>query len=143
MNKKAARIYFLCNQNRCRSQMAEAFAKHYGGDHVVAESAGLEPADTLHPFTIEVMREAGIDLSQHVCKRIDMKTFISSNAIVKLCEQVAERCPIVPFNIMNVEWSIADPLATDGDTLQAVREARENIRDKVIELLKGMNIPIA
>lgn len=56
MKIKATHIYFLCGQNRCRSQMAEAFAKHYGGEHVVVESAGLEPVETLHPFTIEVMQ---------------------------------------------------------------------------------------
>ncbi|WP_177238121.1 hypothetical protein [Paenibacillus sp. 1_12] len=40
-----------------------------------------------------------------------MKYFMSANAIVKLCEQIVERCPIVPFGIMNVEWNITDPLA--------------------------------
>ncbi|RKN85976.1 arsenate reductase ArsC [Paenibacillus ginsengarvi] len=143
MNKKVTQIYFLCGQNRCRSQMAEAFAKHYGGERVVVESAGLEPSNMLHPFTIEVMREVGIDLSQNVCKKIDMKFFISANAIVKLCEQVVERCPIVPFNIMNVEWNITDPLAIDGGTIQDVRRARDEIQEKVIDLLKGMNIPFA
>ncbi|MDF2910996.1 MAG: hypothetical protein K0Q56_1877 [Sporolactobacillus laevolacticus] len=143
MKNKAAHIYFLCGQNRCRSQMAEAFAKHYGGEHVVVESAGLEPSDTLHPFTIEVMKEVGIDLSQNVCKKIDMKFFISANAIIKLCEQVVERCPIVPFHIRNEEWNITDPLAIHGGTIQDVRRARDEIREKVIDLLRGMNIPVA
>ncbi|MFC3772867.1 arsenate reductase ArsC [Paenibacillus sp. GCM10012303] len=142
MNSKATRIYFLCGQNRCRSQIAEAFAKYYGGEHVVVESAGLEPPNTLHPFTIEVMQEVGIDLSQNVSKKIDMKFFISANAIVKLCEQVVERCPIVPFHIRNEEWNITDPLAIEGCTLQDVRAARDEIREKVIGLLKGMNIPV-
>jgi arsenate reductase len=143
MNKKASRIYFLCGQNRCRSQMAEAFAKHYGGEYVVVGSAGLEPSDMLHPHTIEVMQEVGIDLSNNVCKQIDMKFFISAGAIVKLCEQVVERCPIVPFHIKNEEWNIADPLAIEGGTIQDVRAARDEIREKVIDLLKGMNIPVA
>ncbi|MEF3312083.1 arsenate reductase ArsC [Paenibacillus sp. GYB004] len=142
MNSKAARFYFLCGQNRCRSQIAEAFAKYYGGEHIVVESAGLEPSNTLHPFTIEVMQEVGIDLSQNVSKKIDMNFFISANAIVKLCEQVVERCPIVPFHIRNEEWNITDPLAIEGCTLQDVRAARDEIREKVIGLLKGMKIPV-
>ncbi len=52
----------------------------------MVESAGLEPSKEVHPYTVEAMREVGIDLSQHVCKKIDMKVFLASNAIVKLCE---------------------------------------------------------
>lgn len=142
MKGKIHRIYFLCAQNRCRSQMAEAFAQCYGGEHVIAQSAGLDPSDELHPLTIGAMREAGIDISQYTCKPINMKFFLDSHIIVKLCEHIVERCPIVPFHIMNVNWNISDPLA-NGGSLEKVRKARDEIRDKVIDLLRGMNIPIA
>lgn len=141
MNKKRARIYFLCFHNRCRSQMAEAFAKYYAGEHVIAESAGLE-ASEIHPLTIEAMKEIGIDISQYVSKKLNMKSFMEANAIVKLCEQVAEKCPIVPFPIMNVEWNIRDPLSIEGSGLEDVRKARDEIREKVMGLLRGMNIPV-
>ncbi|MCY9656479.1 hypothetical protein P5G65_15465 [Paenibacillus chondroitinus] len=72
-------------------------------------------------------------------KSFDMKYFISSNVIVKLCQQIAERCPIVPFGITSVDWDIEDPLAND---IQAVRYARNEIQKKVIELLKCLNVPI-
>jgi arsenate reductase len=141
MNKKK-HVYFICYQNRCRSQMAEAFAKYYAGEHVVAESAGLE-ASEIHPLTIEVMKEVGIDISQNASKKLNMKTFMAANAIVKLCEQVAEKCPVVPFNIINMEWNIKDPLAIEGHTIEDVRVARDEIREKVLDLLKGMDIPVA
>ncbi|MGO4275274.1 hypothetical protein AB4Z22_36500 [Paenibacillus sp. TAF58] len=67
---------------------------------VVAESAGLE-ANELHPLTKAVMKEVGIDISNHVSKKIDLKTFLASNVIVKLCENLIERCPVVPFGITN------------------------------------------
>ncbi|MCH1638909.1 arsenate reductase ArsC [Paenibacillus timonensis] len=137
--KKPVRLYFLCFQNRCRSQIAEAFAKHYGGDQVISQSAGLE-ASEIHPYTVEVMKEVGIDISTNVSKQIDMKTFMSSNAIVKLCEQLNEKCPIVPFGIMNVQWDIPDPL--HGGGLEDVRRARDEIKQKVIELLRGLNISV-
>ncbi|MCU6797495.1 arsenate reductase ArsC [Paenibacillus sp. WQ 127069] len=142
MNRKVTRIYFLCYQNRCRSQMAEAFATYYGGEHLFAESAGLESSD-IHPLTIEAMKEVGIDISNNVSKKLNMKSFMAANAIVKLCEQVTEQCPIVPFQIMNVDWNIQDPLAIEGCGIDEVRKARDEIRQKVIDLLKGMNIPIA
>ncbi|AIQ35995.1 hypothetical protein CA600_22875 [Paenibacillus sp. VTT E-133280] len=133
-------LYFLCIQNRCRSQIAEAFARHYGGDHVVAESAGLESGD-IHPYTIEVMKEIGIDISNKSSKTIDMKTFMQSKVIIKLCEQVNEKCPIVPFAIKNVQWNVIDPLTHDG-LLGDVRAARDEIQQKVIALLKEMKIPV-
>jgi len=57
-----------------------------------------------------------------------------------LCGQ---NCPIVPFKIMNVEWNIPDPLAVDGGSLEDVKRARDELREKVIGLLKGMDIPVA
>ncbi|OAS21388.1 arsenate reductase ArsC [Paenibacillus oryzisoli] len=138
--KKPVRIYFLCIQNRCRSQIAEAFAKHYGNDNVIAESAGLE-ASEIHPLTITVMKEVGIDISDHASKKIDMKTFLASNVIVKLCENLVERCPVVPFGITNVQWNILDPLEHSEGNLEALRKTRDEIEKKVIDLLKGMNVP--
>jgi arsenate reductase len=140
MKTRPIRLYFLCIQNRCRSQIAEAYARHYGGDHVIAESAGLEVGD-IHPHTVEVMKEVGIDISGKASKSINMKVFMNSNVIVKLCEQLNEKCPIVPFGIQNVQWNIIDPL-THGGRLEDVRAARDEIRLKIIELLRGTYIPV-
>lgn len=134
---KPMRIYFLCIQNRCRSQIAEAYAKHYGGSNIMVQSAGLE-SNELHPLTIEVMREEGIDLSAQYSKTIDMKTFMGANVVVKLCEQLKERCPVVPFGIQNHQWDIPDPLPT-GDIAE-VRKARDAIKQKVLELLSNLNV---
>ncbi|WP_281890251.1 arsenate reductase ArsC [Paenibacillus sp. YYML68] len=137
MSKKI-RMYFLCIHNRCRSQIAEAYAQHYGGEHIIAESAGLEPGD-IHPFTIEVMKEVGIDISQREAKGLNMKTFTHSNLIVKLCEQVKEKCPIVPFGIQSVQWDIPDPVPSD---IEAFRNTRDEIENKVVKLLQELNIPV-
>lgn len=140
MSAKPIRLYFLCIQNRCRSQIAEAFAKYYGGDYVLVESAGLEESE-IHPYTVEVMKEVGIDISGNRSKAIDMKFFISSHAVVKLCEQLNEKCPVVPFGIKNIQWNIPDPLTPEAQ-LEDVRRAREEIREKVLELLRGYHIPV-
>jgi len=135
--KKPVRIYFLCVQNRCRSQIAEAFAAKYGGRNVVVHSAGLEAAD-IHPLTVEAMKEVGIDLSGRASKRLDMRTFLSSDVVVKLCERLKERCPVVPFGIQNVEWNLPDPLETGR--LEDVRRVRDAIEGRVVELLKQLNV---
>ncbi|WP_186446281.1 arsenate reductase ArsC [Paenibacillus cremeus] len=138
---KPLRMYFLCVHNRCRSQMAEAFAKHFAGDQIIAGSAGVEERE-IHPMTIKVMKEAGIDISDYRSKRIDMKAFISSHMIVKLCEQVNEKCPSVPFGIQSVQWDIPDPTPVNSGhgNIEDFRTARDLIKEKVIQLLKEQNV---
>jgi arsenate reductase len=138
--EKPVRMYFLCVHNRCRSQIAEAFAKHYAGEKVIADSAGMEES-TIHPLTIQVMKEVGIDISDQQSKRIDMKAFISSQIVIKLCEQVNEKCPIVPFGIMNVQWDIPDPTPNQGEgSIEDFRVVRDLIQEKVLHLLKEQKV---
>jgi len=51
------KVLFLCIGNSCRSQMAEGFARTYGSDVIEALSAGLAPAISVSPATIETMKE--------------------------------------------------------------------------------------
>ncbi|MFC5648854.1 arsenate reductase ArsC [Paenibacillus solisilvae] len=139
MENKTFNIYFLCGQNRCRSQIAEALAKHYATENVRIDSAGLEPS-SLHPFTIQAMQEIGIDITDRFSKKIDMKIFMSSSVIIKLCDDIEERCPIVPFGIRNEQWSIHDPLAKEDATMDDVRSARDEIKQKVISLLQKFGV---
>lgn len=136
------KIYFLCIFNRARSQMAEAFAKQYGGDRVVVESAGVDGARDVHPMTIEVMQEVGIDISQHESKTINMKKFVGSDIVVKLCEEANERCPIVPFGIRHEQWSIEDPIPKDGSDsdLETFRRVRDDIELRVKTLLQSVEV---
>lgn len=132
--KPSLRIYFLCGENRCRSQIAEAYAKQMAREDVIIDSAGLHPSE-LHPHTLSVMNEVGIDLTGQYAKKIDMKTFIASTIVVKLCEEIKERCPVVPFGTRNVQWNIQDPLTETPPQIEKVRSAREEIRLKVRDLL--------
>lgn len=122
--------------------MAEAFAEKYGGDRVAVSSAGVGGAKEIHPMTVEVMKEVGIDISHNKSKTLNMKTFVSSNVIVKLCEEARERCPIVPFGIQNEQWDIVDPIPqVDSDLdIESFRRARDEIEGLVIGLLHRLGI---
>ena len=61
-------IMFLCTGNSCRSQMAEGWARHLGGDAITVQSAGIE-AHGKNPRAISVMQEAGVDISQQESTR--------------------------------------------------------------------------
>src|SRR5262245_62357235 len=58
-------ILFVCVENSCRSQMAEAFARRHGAGRVEAYSAGSRPSGKVNPRAVEFMREAGYDLEVH------------------------------------------------------------------------------
>jgi predicted protein tyrosine phosphatase len=64
------RVLFLCTGNSCRSQMAEAWARHLKGEVIDASSAGTRPKG-LDPLAVQVMAEVGIDLSTHQVKSLD------------------------------------------------------------------------
>jgi len=134
MKKKT--VLYVCIHNSARSQMAEAWLKHFCGDEVHAESAGLEPG-TLNPLAVEVMREVGIDISRNKTQSV-FDLFTSGrlfNYVITVCDgAAAERCPIFVGVTTRVHWSFPDPSAVTGtheQKLQQVREIRDMIRDQV------------
>ena len=64
------KVMFVCTGNSARSQMAEGFARHFGGGRIEAYSAGMEPG-RLNPFAVAVMREKRIDISHQRSKAFE------------------------------------------------------------------------
>jgi protein-tyrosine-phosphatase len=64
------KVLFVCVENAGRSQMAEAFAKHYGEGRVVAASAGTMPSSEVNPAVAQAMQEIGRDISKNKPKLI-------------------------------------------------------------------------
>lgn len=117
-------VLFVCIENVCRSQMAEAFFNKYAKD-AIASSAGSRPAKEINPQTVEVMKEAGIDLSGKVpASYAKLRANKFDYVITMGCK---EECPITPKE-KTVKWDIEDP---KGGTIGKFREIREIIREKV------------
>ena len=135
MDRKSA--LFVCIHNSARSQMAEAFLKHYGSDLFDrVESAGIE-AGTLNPLVVEVMAEKGIDLSGNQTKKA--MTFVASNThfdyVITVCDEAnAERCPIFPGIHTRLKWFFEDPSAIPGPDVQKLVRIRR-IRDEIEEMV--------
>ncbi len=122
------RILFVCVGNAFRSQMAEAFAKAYGGDAVEAESAGLAPVLAVPEITKAMMREKGIDMGGHFPKALVHMDLKSYDMIVNMSGM-----PIHAPQGVNVEvWHIDDPVGA-GD--RKMREVRDEIEQRVTGLL--------
>ena len=111
------RVLFVCVHNVARSQMAEAFLKSLAGDRFEAVSAGLEPGE-INPLVVEVMREAGIDISQNRSKSVfDLyKRGELFSYVISVCDEAsAEMCPVFPgLLVKQVHWSFDDPSGFTG-----------------------------
>lgn len=128
------RVLFVCVENACRSQMAEGFLNALAGVTAVAKSAGSEPAETVNPLAVEVMKEAGIDISRHKPKMITAQMIRESDKVVLMGCGI-DACPIVPKDV--VDWHIEDPV---GKGIEKFREVRDLIKGKVEELLKELGV---
>lgn len=128
------RILFLCSGNSARSQMAEALLKKLGGDQYEVFSAGLEPKP-IHPLTIKVLEEIGIDWSHSRAK--PLSEFIGKSQfdyLITVCSRADERCPFFPGMGERLHWPFDDPAAvegTDAEKLAAFRMVRDQIEEKV------------
>ena len=119
------RILFVCVDNSCRSQIAEGFAKKYGGDKVEVYSAGSKPSGIVNPDAIEVMKEAGIDISGQVSKGFERLPYNKFDLIVTMgCQDV---CPFFPAK-EKIDWQIEDP---KGKGMEVFRKVRDEIGEKV------------
>jgi len=70
MDRRPRRILFVCIENSCRSQIAEAFARIHGAGVVEAYSAGSHPSGEVNPKAIECMGEVAYDLTGHQSKSL-------------------------------------------------------------------------
>lgn len=130
MNKKT--VYFLCTGNSCRSQMADGFLKHLGGERFEVLSAGLE-AHGLNPRAVQVMGEAGVDISGHRSEVIDPVILNRADYIITLCGHADEHCPAVSNpNATRWHWGFDDPAKATGTEEEIIKEFRR-VRDQIKE----------
>ena len=133
-------ILFLCTGNSCRSQMAEGWTRRLGGDWVKAQSAGIE-AHGKNPRAIEVMGEAGVDISGQESTRVTEAMLAAADHVVTVCGHADEQCPVLPPGVRKEHWPLADPARATGDEeeiMQVFRKSRDEIRLRVSELLKRL-----
>ncbi len=126
-------VLFLCTGNSCRSQMAEGFLRHIAGERLEAHSAGTNPT-TVNPLAIAVMREKGIDISQHRSKNAAEYLGQHFHYVITVCDHANEHCPIFPGSSIRLHWSFPDPASATGteeERLPVFRSVRDDIEAKI------------
>jgi arsenate reductase (thioredoxin) len=137
---KPIQLMFVCTGNSARSQMAEGFARHFGGAKIEAHSAGVEPS-RLNPVAVTAMREKGIDISGHRSKTFNWDLAKQMDVVVTVCGHANESCPVLPPEVKRLHWPLEDPAAargTDVEVLAKFRSVRDQVESRVLDLLRTL-----
>lgn len=126
-------VLFVCVENSCRSQMAEAFANMYGQEVIKAYSCGSRPSGKINPRAVTAMREAGYDLSVHASKGPDAVPDITYDLLVTL--GCGDACPVIAAQARE-DWPVPDPREMDQAAFASVRDT---IADRVRQLIAGLS----
>jgi arsenate reductase len=128
MTKK--RVLFLCTGNSARSQMAEGFLRHLAGNRYDVVSAGTSPKG-LHPRTIEVMKESGVDISSHTSKDVSQFEGDNFDFVITVCDRARQQCPVFP-GAAPIHWGFDDPAESEEPRqLETFRRVRDEIRQRI------------
>ncbi len=127
------KILFLCTGNSCRSQMAEGWARALKSDLIDAYSAGIEKHG-LNPDAVEVMREAGVDITAQQSKTVTDLGPIPFDIVITVCGHADEHCPALPGAPKIIHVGFDDPpklartAATRDEALTHYRRVRDEIK---------------
>ena len=131
------RVLFLCTGNSCRSQMAEGWARALGGDGLEFQSAGIE-AHGKNPRALQVMQEAGLDISGQESTRLTDDMLNWAELVVTVCGHADEHCPVLPPGTRKEHWPLNDPAKATGNDAEIItvfRASRDEIRQRVENLI--------
>ncbi|MFA5309240.1 MAG: arsenate reductase ArsC [Dehalococcoidales bacterium] len=125
-------VLFICVHNSGRSQMAEAFFNRLAGGRAKAISAGSKPDTQVNPTVVEVMKEAGFDISGNLPKKLTMEMMKGiDRAFTMGCE---DACPWT--TAPTEDWELEDP---KGKPIEGVRKIRDEIKERVSKLVEDMS----
>jgi arsenate reductase (thioredoxin) len=124
------KILILCTGNSCRSQMAQGFLESFDKNLEVT-SAGTRPASQVNPNAVQVMAEAGIDISSHYPKHVEQFIDQEWDYVITVCDSANETCPVFIGNVKNrIHIGFDDPSGIIGTKEFILCEFRR-IRDEI------------
>jgi arsenate reductase len=128
------RVLFVCIENSCRSQMAEAFAHLYAQDSIQAFSAGSRPSGQINPKAITLMAELGYDLTSHSSKSLQQIPQDKYDYVITM--GCGDECPFIPAE-QHEDWDLPDPKLLP---LEEFRQVRDRIGERVKELATRIEV---
>jgi protein-tyrosine-phosphatase len=129
---KLPAVLFLCVHNAGRSQMALGWFTHLAGSRAIAWSGGSEPASGINPGVVTAMAEVGIDISSEFTKPWTDEFVLAADVVITM--GCGDACPLLPGRHYE-DWELDDPA---GKTLEEIRSIRDEIRDRVTNLIEKL-----
>ena len=132
-------IIFICTGNACRSQIAHGLLQNIANDRFNVFSAGSHPSQ-VHPMSIKVMEEIGIDISHHSSDHVDDYLDKGIDIVITVCDNANKLCPIFPGDVERFHWSIDDPFRGwdyNENQMESFRETRKEITEKIIDFIQN------
>jgi arsenate reductase (thioredoxin) len=129
-----SKVLFLCIGNACRSQMAEAIARHNASDVIEPSSAGLVPFGEIPSTTLAVLRERGISIDGQTSKPLRPEDISEVDIVINMTGRSG--ATIFSESVTQIEdWDVGDPY---GFNLAVYREIRDQIEMRVEELARRL-----
>jgi arsenate reductase len=122
-------VLFLCIHNSGRSQMAAGFMRHLGAGRVSVYSAGSEPANSINPSAVAVMKEVGIDIASAQPQLWTMEMLEAVDVVVTM--GCGDACPFLPGK-KYVDWPLKDPAGQGIDTVRPIRDEIQKLVEDLI-----------
>lgn len=139
ISRDRLKILFLCTGNSCRSQMAEGWVNHLKSDLIEAYSAGVEKHG-MNEQAIQVMTEAGVDISRHTSKLVEELPDRDFDVVVTVCDNAHESCPLFPGKAKIIHKSFDDPprLAENAKTEEEALDCYRRVRDEIKKYIESL-----
>ena len=102
-------------------------------------SAGSHPS-LVHPMSIKVMKEIGIDISSHTSDPISRFLSENMNIVITVCDNANAVCPVFPGKVERIHWSIKDPFkgwGSDPHDLDNFSRTRDDLNERIKNFLKN------
>lgn len=135
-------ILVLCTGNSCRSQMAEAYLRHFAGNKAIIYSAGVE-THGLNPGAVATMLEDGIDISHHTSNNVQEYRHIHFDYVLTVCDNAKERCPVFPGKSQQFHHNFPDPAkatGSDDEIKEQFRLTRDLIKNYCREFVQRYHL---
>jgi arsenate reductase (thioredoxin) len=128
------KVLFVCIGNACRSQMAEAIARHTAADVIEPSSAGLVPFGMIPSTTLSVLSERGISVEGQSSKPLRPEDLSAADLVINMTGRSG--ASIFTDPVAEVEdWDVGDPY---GFNLAVYREIRDQIEKRVEDLARRL-----
>jgi len=126
------KILILCTGNSCRSQMAHGFLQSFDSSLIVC-SAGTQASGMLNAKAVEVMKEAGIDISHHTSDQVDKYLGEEWDYVITVCGGANEVCPAFVGKVKHrLHIGFDDPSHAAG-THEFIRSEYIRVRNEIRE----------